>query len=45
MSTDEVHHIVPVAGVGDISVYVQGELDGKKPVIVTVHDLGCSHKT
>lgn len=45
MSTDETHHIVPVADVGDVNVFVQGDLDGKRPVIVTVHDLGCSHKT
>ena len=45
MSSEETHHVVPVPEVGDVNIYVQGQLDGKRPVIVTVHDLGCSHKT
>lgn len=45
MSVEETHHIVPVPDVGDVNVYVQGPIDKIRPVIVTVHDLGCSHKT
>ena len=42
--TAETHHSIRVEGVGDVNVFVQGDLDPKRVFVVTVHDLGCSHK-
>jgi len=43
--TSETHYLIRAEGVGEINVFVEGLLDGKRTNVVTVHDLGCSHKT
>jgi len=44
MTEAEAHHSIRVDGIGDINVFVQGAIDPKRVFVVTVHDLGCSHK-
>lgn len=42
--TTETHNTIRVDGIGEMNVFVQGPVDAKRVYVVTVHDLGCSHK-